>query len=66
MTVAMDGNFGLVRKFNAGSSSAPPLFKDVYFVDADESKQFAETYGKDKTSDKVVLIESRDYLAAWQ
>lgn len=53
MTVSIDGNFGLVRKKNAGSSSTEPLYPKVYFVDQKETDAFVGTYGCDKATDRV-------------
>jgi len=53
ITVSMDANFGLVRKSNAGNSSIPPLYKDVYFLDGAETHNFVSSYGNDSAGDKV-------------
>jgi hypothetical protein len=53
VTVAMDGNFGLVRKFNSGNSLFPPLLKNVYFLDNDTTQSFMDSYEHDKARDRV-------------
>jgi len=52
----MDGNFGLVRKSNAGSSSLPPLYQDAYFIDSQETDNFVRSYSNDSAGDKVKFM----------
>ena len=55
LTVCLDGNFGLVRKNNAGSSdAAPESLHAGFFLESDKVDTFVQTYGHDKQSDKVV------------
>ncbi|XP_019631852.1 PREDICTED: uncharacterized protein LOC109475592 [Branchiostoma belcheri] len=42
--IAIDGNFGLVRKASSGVSSAPPLHGESMFLDDEELKEFLSTY----------------------
>jgi hypothetical protein len=49
----MDGNFGLVRKINSGQSFSSSLYKDVYFVEQDETDSFIQSYKNDNTGDRV-------------
>lgn len=55
----MDGNFGLVRKTNSGTSSQPPLYSDVYFVDTEEANAFVTSYTNDNAGDKVSELQIR-------
>jgi hypothetical protein len=49
----MDGNFGLVRKKNAGASPMPPDHDGIYFVKNEEVEQFCSNYYEEKEKDKV-------------
>eukprot|EP00058_Branchiostoma_floridae_P012263 XP_002597751.1 hypothetical protein BRAFLDRAFT_77347 [Branchiostoma floridae] len=42
--VAIDANFGLVRKTSSGVSSAPPLQGTTMFLDDNEVKEFLNKY----------------------
>lgn len=54
VTISLDGNFGLVRKKNSGSSYQKPYANGFYFIDADETDQFVQSYcSKDEKNDKV-------------
>ena len=53
MTVAMDGNFGLVRKVNSGQSFSSSLYNEVYFVPQDETDSFIQSYKNDNAGDRV-------------
>jgi hypothetical protein len=59
VTVSLDGNFGLVRKSNAGKSLVTPLYENAYFVDIDETNSFVDSYSQDKSRDKVSLFNFR-------
>ena len=53
----MDANFGLVRKFNSGSSPRPSSAVDSFFLDNAEVNTFVDSYANDKQKDQV-----RDFL----
>ncbi|XP_066300410.1 uncharacterized protein [Branchiostoma lanceolatum] len=46
--IAIDGNFGLVRKASSGVSSAPPLHGESMFLDDDKLKEFLVKYKQDQ------------------
>ena len=57
LTVSLDGNFGLVRKNNAGSSDvAPASLSGGFFLDSEKVDSFVRNYGQDSHSDKVTYI----------
>ena len=53
ITVAMDGNFGLVRKVNSGQSYITSLYNDIYFLQQDETDSFIKSYKNDNAGDRV-------------
>ena len=53
MTVSIDGNFGLVRKRNAGSSSSSSGIDGGFFIDDATVEDFVTHYGNDKEKEKV-------------
>lgn len=54
LTVALDANFGLVRKSNAGHSVGEPLSSSTgFFIDSKEVNNFVSSYQDDKKGDKV-------------
>lgn len=53
VTIALDGNFGLVRKKNSGNSYGPPVYGTVYFVSQDETDEFVASYNNDNAKDRV-------------
>ena len=53
ITVCMDGNFGLVRKKNAGTSPMPPDHDGIYFVPHEEVNDFCSSYYEGKEKDQV-------------
>lgn len=56
MTIAMDGNFGLVRKHNAGISPRPISTKNGFFIDSMSVDAFVSSYSDDKDKDKVHYV----------
>jgi len=57
MTACVDGNFGLVRKRNAGASLSGPLYNNVYFVDGSEVDSFVQLHSHDRDGDKVCSVQ---------
>jgi len=56
VTICMDANFGLVRKFNSGTSPRPLLVTDSFFLDNAEVNNFVNNYTNDKQKDQACAV----------
>lgn len=64
ITIALDANFGLVRKSNAGRSVGEPQSSNTgFFVNNIEVDEFVTNYQDDKKSDKVNYFVKYVFIA---
>lgn len=66
ITVAMDANFGLVRKHHSGSSPRSLSVANGFFLDKVDVDSFVDEYSEDKQKDNVTLCSYiKDQKAVW-
>ncbi|XP_035690811.1 uncharacterized protein LOC118425820 isoform X2 [Branchiostoma floridae] len=61
--IALDGNFGLVRKQSSGTSSGPPLHGTTLFMEDDRVQDFVEKYKKKDDGKQVEELDCSNFRA---
>ena len=59
MYVSIDGNFGLVRKLNSGSSQLEPKHEGRFFIPSHEVDKFVEEYDDNSSLNIKVCFHSK-------
>ena len=59
MYVSIDGNFGLVRKLNSGSSQLQPKHAGRFFIPSHEVDTFVEEYDDNPSQIMQVCFHSK-------